>query len=312
MTREANAKGPGRREGEITLSGLRTFVAVVEAQSFSGAADALGVSQPTVSVQLSALEQACGVLLVHRKPQLALTDAGRDLFVRARIALGRVGEFVASAHDLRAMQRGQLRLGLSTPHVALPIIASFVEKFPAIEITARIGNTAELLEDINRCRIDLGIMTLVEPPSALACTLVSTPRLVVCMRTHDPLASRPSLRPAELAGREFVLREQGSMTRAVLESVFASDSVKLASSFVIASREAMKEAVAAGMGLGAIFDNELGFDPRLISVPFATQPVQHGVFAVGLKESLDIPPVRAFIDHIPTAQAILSNQAIKA
>jgi len=80
MTTSGSTRGPGRREGDVTLSGLRVFVAIAEAESFSGAAAVLGVSQPTVSVQLAALEQACGVLLLHRKPKLALTASGQDLF----------------------------------------------------------------------------------------------------------------------------------------------------------------------------------------------------------------------------------------
>jgi DNA-binding transcriptional LysR family regulator len=274
-------------------------VAVAELHSFSAAASALGVSQPTVSVQLAALEAACGVLLLRRKPQLALTEAGQDLFVRARLALSRVDEFAASAKDLRAMQRGHMTIGLSTPHVALPLMAAFMKRHPNIAVTATVGNTAELLEGITRCRIDVGVMTLVEQPQHLACTLVCAPRLQVCMRKDDPLSTRASLRPFEVADRPFVLREEGSMTRVVLEAKFAAEKVPLNPGVVLPNREAMKEAVAAGLGLGALFDAELGFDNRLVGVPFATVPHAHGIYAVALAESLDIPSVRAFIDGIP-------------
>ncbi|CAN1549183.1 LysR Transcriptional regulator [Rhabdaerophilaceae bacterium] len=295
------AKSPGRREGEVTLSGLRIFVAVAEARSFSEAAAKLGVSQPTVSIQLAALEQACGVLLLHRKPQLALTDAGQDLFARARLVISRANEFVASAQGLRDMQYGQLSIGLSTPHTALPIIAAFMQAHPEIQIATGIGNTAELLDQITRCRIDIGIMTLMEPPPQLACALVSTPRLLICLKNDDPLAVRPSLRPAEISDRPFVMREEGSMTRAVLEAAFAADNARLNTKFVLGSREAVKVAVASGMGLGAVFENEMGQDLRLRGVPLAFQPKPHGVYAVTLKDSLQIPAVRAFIDKVPYA-----------
>ncbi len=299
MTAISGARGAGRRVGEVSLSGLRVFVAVTEAQSFSAAAAMLGVSQPTVSVQLAALEHACGVLLLHRKPRLALTEAGQDLFARARLAISRANEFVASAQGLRDMQHGQLSVGLSTPHVALPIVAAFMQAYPAIQMTTRIGNTAELLEQVSRCRIDIGIMTLMEPPPQLACALVCTPRLLICCKSDDPLAGRLALRPAELDHRPFVMREEGSMTRSVLEAAFKADNVPLNGRFVLGSREAVKEAIAAGMGLGAVFENELGPDPRLAGVPLAYQPKSHGVYAVALKESLDIPAVRAFIDNVP-------------
>jgi len=299
MMLDENSKGPGRREREITLSGLRTFVAVAEKRSFAGAAQALGVSQPTVSVQLAALEDACGVLLLNRRPNLELTEAGAELFVRARLAVGRAEEFATSAKDLRLMQRGSLRIGMSTPHCALPIVAAFMKSYPAVTLTTTMGNTAELLDQITRCRIDIGVMTLMEPLASFACALVSSPRLLVCMRADDPLARRAALRPSEIAGRPMVMREVGSMTRAVVEACFEAERVPLDVRLVLASREATKEAIAAGMGLGAVFENELGEDRRLTGVPFATQPKPHGVYAVALKESLDIPTVRGFIEHVP-------------
>jgi len=302
VTPETSAKGPGRREREITLSGLRTFVAVAEARSFAGAARVLGVSQPTVSVQLAALEEACGVLLLNRRPHLELTEAGAELFVRARLAVGRLEEFATSAKDLRQMQRGTLRVGLSTPHGALPIVAAFMNTYPAITVTTTIGNTAALLDQVARCRIDIGVMTLMEPPASFACTLMSSPRLAICMRLDDPLARRPVLHPADIAGRPFVQREDGSMTRAVVEACFAAAGVAIDVRLVLGSREAIKEAVAAGMGLGAVFENEFGEDRRLACVPLSTQVRPHGVYAVALKESLDIPAVRGFIDHLPATR----------
>jgi DNA-binding transcriptional LysR family regulator len=306
MTPDRQSKAPGRRDREVTLSGLKTFVAVAEAQSFAAAAQALGVSQPTVSVQLAALEEACGVLLLHRRPQLSLTEAGAALFVRARLAVGRVEEFAASAKDLRQMQRGSLRVGMSTPHSALPIIAAFMNTYPAVKLTTTMGNTAELLDQVTRSRIDIGVMTLMEPPASFACALVSSPRLMICMSADDPLAGRPALRPSELSGRPFLLREVGSMTRTVVEACFAAERAPLDIRLVLGSREAIKEAIAAGMGLGAVFENELGEDMRLTGVPLATQAKAHGVYAVTLKESLDIPTVRGFIDHV-SAMARLSD-----
>lgn len=303
MTASSGTRGPGPRGSEVTLSGLRVFVAVAEAGSFSGAAALLGVSQPTVSVQLAALEQACGVLLLHRKPRLALTDAGQNLFARARLVISRANEFVASARGLRDMQDGQISVGLSTPNAAIPIIASFMQAYPDIRVTTSVGNTSELLEQIARCRIDVGIMTLMEPLPHLACAFVCTPRLLICMRRDDRLARRRALRPAEIGDRAFVMREEGSMTRSVLEAAFAAAAARLKVSFVLGSREALKEAIAAGMGIGAIFENELGLDPRLVGVPLLMQPAPHGVYAVTLKESLDIPAVRAFVDRIPHASS---------
>ena len=291
-------RGSRSAEPSVTLPGLRAFVATAEALSFSAAAQALGVSQPTVSIQVAALEQACGVLLFQRKPQLVLTGPGQDLFVIARLILSRVDEFDASVRDLRVMQRGRLSIGLSTPHVAMPLIAGFAARFPSIQITTIIGNTSTLLEDVGRCRIDIGIMTLLDPPQNLACQLISAPRLAICVRRDDPLGDFASVEPKTLADRAFVLRERGSMTRQVLEAGFEMAGIALRAGLELGSREAMKEAVAAGLGIGALFEGELGDDARLLAIPFDHLPHRTGVYAVAVKESLDIPAVGAFLDHV--------------
>jgi len=297
MTDERTRGGaPGRRDGGITLSALKTFVAVAEAGGVSRAAEAIGVSQPSVSIQLAGLEESCGVLLVRRKPTLALTDAGRDLFVRARLILSRLEEFEDSVRDLRALRRGRLSVGLSAPHWAMPLIAAFQRAHDAIDVVPSLGNTATLLEDVARCRIDVGIMTLPGPDPQFACALVAAPRLALCVRRDDPLAARASVRPADLLQARMVLREEGSMTRSILASAFAADGLALQPWMVLSSREAVKEAVAAGLGVAALFDDEFGQDGRLAAVPLVANMPASGIYAVALKESLEIPTVRAFID----------------
>lgn len=287
-----------RRGGGVTLLALRAFVAVAENRSFSEAARALGVSQPSVSVQLASLEDSCGVLLCHRKPEIALTDAGEALYTRARLVLSRVEEFEAAAGAAALAVNGRLKIGTSAPHAAMPLIAGFLRSHPGADVAVSIGNTTTLLDDVARCRIDVGVMTLTEPPAHLACSLVGAPRLTVFMRTDDPLRQRTSLSPTELAGRAFVLREPGSQTRKHLESAFAAENVPLVPAMEIATREAVREAVAAGIGLGAVFEGENGCDSRFVTVPFRALPEASGIYAVALRESLGIPTVQGFFDHI--------------
>ena len=96
-----------RRDGGITLTSLRAFVAVVEEKSFSLAAQRLEVTQPGISLQLAALERACGFLVCHRKPQVALTEQGRALFLKARLIISQMSEFEASVRDLQDTAGGR-------------------------------------------------------------------------------------------------------------------------------------------------------------------------------------------------------------
>lgn len=288
----------GRREAGVTLSALRCFVAVVEAGGLSRAAEALGVTQPSVSIQLQSLEDSCGVLLVHRRPKLHLTEDGRDLFVRARLILSRVEEFEASVQELRSLRRGSLTIGFSTPHFTMPIIARFLQSHPTVALRTRIGNTGTLLEDVAQCRIDVGVMSMMEADPSLACQLIAEPALAICCRVDDPLARSKRLRPRDLADAPLIMREPGSMTRQLVEAAFAADGVTPRVRLEIGAREAIKEAVAAGLGVGVLFDQEMGSDSRLATVPLARAPGSSGVFAVALKEATEIPTVAAFFAAI--------------
>lgn len=296
-----SASAPGqpshRRDRGVTLSGLRTFVAVVQARGLSGAARVLGVTQPSVSVQLAALERACGVLLCHRKPEFVLTDAGADVFVRARLILSRVDEF-ESALDHLQQAAGRVSVGLSTPHVAMPLLAAFRAAHPDIGLQVSMGNTSTLLEDVARCRVDVGVMTLREPPAHLMCLKVASPRLAVCLRADDPLARRRGLRPADLAGLDLIAREPGSQTRALFDETLARAGVTPRAVMEVGNREAMREAVAAGLGVGMLFDNENGDDRRFALVPLQGVPHTPAVYAVALNESLGIPGVQALVEHL--------------
>ena len=284
-----------RRDPGITLAALRTFVAVVEAGSLSRAAEALGVSQPSVSIQIAGLERACRVPLLRRRPKLDLTEAGRDLLVRARLILARLEQFEVSVDALRTLQRGRLSVGLSGPHLAMRRIAGFITAHPGIALSTRIGNTSELLGEVGQCRVDVALVAMAAPVTGFSCTRIHDVRLALCVPRGHALAGRKRVAPVALAGLPFIGREEGSVTRQVAERVFAAAGVQPEPRFVVTGREAMKEAVAAGLGVGTVLDGEAGADSRLRFTPIAGVTIAAGVFAVCLKESLDIPTVAAFV-----------------
>jgi DNA-binding transcriptional LysR family regulator len=292
MTSEPVEPGGGRREGGISLSALRCLVAVAEGGSLSRAAEQLGVSQPTVSVALAGLERAAGTLLLHRRPRVALTEAGRDMLVRARLVLSRMQELEGSVSAFRGLSRGSLAVGFSTPAFAMPMIATFLAAHPAIAIRTRLGNSAGLLRALSACEIEVAVMTLIDPVEGMACTKLADQLLVACM----PRADAPARITLErLAAGPLVLREAGSMTRLMLERALAARGLVAAVRLEVGSREAAREAIAAGIGIGVVLDGELGGDSRLAAVPIAGPAIGGEVQAVALAESLDLPAVAAFI-----------------
>lgn len=127
------------------LDGYRLFVRVVETGSFSSAARDLGVTQPTVTRHVAALEERLGVRLVNRNTRrLSLTEAGRLYYDRSKALLDLVAETETLAVDERTALRGKLRIATSVAfgrRVVMPLILSFMRAHPDIEVDLRCDDT---------------------------------------------------------------------------------------------------------------------------------------------------------------------------
>lgn len=286
-----------RREGSgLSIGALRAFVGVVDHGSFSRAAAAMGVSQPNISNQINALEQACGARLLNRRSQdQSLTDVGRELYTRARLVISRMDDFEATARLFGGIKRGRLVIGFSTPPIAMPLIAEYRRTYPDIEIGSRLGNTQSLMRDVVECRIDVAIASLLEPDTGLACHLLREQGLNLLVPVDHPFAQRDAIDAKDLGGLALILREEGSVTRALTELALAWGGATAAPAFVAESREAVKEATACGMGFGCVLDGETGRDARLKALPIRGFRRTAGVYVVSLRESAEIPALGAFL-----------------
>ena len=290
---------------KLSLNELEAFVAVVEQGSFSRAALWLGLSQPTVSQRVQTLETSCGLRLLDRAHGVRLTASGREIYNKARAVLAGARDIEATAEELGALARGRLKVGFSTPSVAMRVLAQLKVEHPAVEITARQGNTAELLQMIAACEIDVGVMTLLNVPDGVRTQLIGPQRPLLCVAANSPLAHRNAITLAELADETLILREDGSLTRQVVETACRDAGLALRAPLVMPTREAVKEAAAAGLGVSVVLSGEVGSDTRLAVLEITDCASAGGVYAVGLSETEGLPLIDAFFDAC--AQADISN-----
>jgi len=294
----------------LTLSELEAFVAVVEQGNFSRAAVELGLSQPTVSQRVQMLESQCGLRLLDRRQGVRLTENGRQIYNKARSVLAGANEVEAIAQELSGLARGRLKIGFSTPPLAIQILAQLRSAYPAIEISASHGNTVDLLDAINSCDIDVGLMTLVEIPEGLRAERLVEQQPMLCLAAGDALEHRRSLRLKEIRTRMIILRELGSLTRRMFEAACRSQGVRFDNVLILPSREAVKEAVAAGLGIGVVLSGEIGSDTRITSIAINDCSSTGGIYAVSLKETAGLPLIDAFFSVC--RDAALDEQAQSA
>jgi len=278
---------------------LRAFHAVASAGGFTRAATRLGVTQPTLSGQVKALEESYGVALIERRGrQLVLTEIGAALLDLTRRIFGLTEEAEQLLSAARGLERGHLRLGADAPYHVLPALGDFTRRYPKLRLSLTVGNSETLIRDLFDHRIDVAVVANLAPDARLHAVPVRRDRLVLFVPKRHPWARRKQVTPDQLAGERLVLREPGSSTRRVFETAMARAGIALEEVIEINSREAVREAVAAGLGVGVVSESEFGNDPRLVKVALAEADLGATEYVACLAERRELRLIRAFLEIV--------------
>lgn len=281
----------------MNFAELRAFHAVASAGGFTRAAERLNLTQPTLSSQVAVLEARFGVALFHRRGRrVELTALGQSL----RDVTRRIFELEQEAEELlsaaEALKSGELRLGADSPHHIMGRLAEFNRRHPGIRVALAVGNSEALLADLLDYRLDAAVVADVAADPRFVTRLLRRDPLVVFVPRNHPWTGRAAISLGELEGQRMVMRESGSITRAILEQALARRAIKIDAVMEIASREALREAVVAGLGIGVVSAAEFGADARLAAVPFHEKSMQMSEYLVRLAERRTSRALRAFLD----------------
>ena len=291
---------PRRR---ITFRQLETFAAVSRLNSFTKAADALHLTQPAVSIQVKQISDTIGLALFEQTGRdIALTPAGEELVKTVRSLDDIWNRFESAIDDLKGMKRGKLRVALvTTAKYFLPrMLGDFCKRYPEIDIELEIANREKIIERLRNNQDDLYVMSY--PPNDL--DIVGQPFLdneyvVVAPAAHWAAGKPVSLQ--ELASEPFLLREQGSGSRHVIDQHMRECNTPLKVRLALASNEAIRELVASGMGLSILSRHALGYDPErdgLAILNVTGFPLKQAWSVVHLRSKILSLPARAFLDEL--------------
>jgi DNA-binding transcriptional LysR family regulator len=247
------------RLDSLTIRQLRVFCTVSRLLSYTRAAEELGCQQPTVSALVAELERAAQLILLEQwGKRLALTDEGRELYAHAQQVVAAANEAWLSMAELRGVAMAEsvpLRVAADTTvgtYVLPHILGAFHRRRPAIALNLRVANRADVRACLLAGEVDLVIAgrppavdgLMVEPFLVNPLVVISSPEHVLVTQTRVPLA--------RLAGEVFLLREVGSGTRAAVEELFEVAGMPLRIGMVLGHIEAIKQAVAAGLGVSVL------------------------------------------------------------
>jgi DNA-binding transcriptional LysR family regulator len=246
-------------EAQVNIAQLRAFVAIVEHGSFSEAAHATGLSQPSVTMQIQALEADLGATLLERRyRKVELTEAGRALLPHARRVLGQLEAARDEIGRLADTVGGHLDLAVSTTpgqYVLPRLLGSFLKEYPEVSLSLRVHDTAEVVALVESGEAHFGMTGARIPGAKVEFEEMGVDLLVMVCAPDSPLAGRDDLTLAEIAEQPFIAREQGSGTRIVLEEALTAGGIDPADLRVImelGTGEAIVNAVEGGMGVGVV------------------------------------------------------------
>ena len=287
----------------MELRQLETFRAVAAELSFTRAATALDYAQSSVTAQIQTLESELGVRLFDRLGRrVALTDAGTRLLVYAERLLSLAEEARTTLAD-GGEPAGTLTIG--APETVLTyrlpsVLQRFRARLPRVRLLFRPTPNAELQRAIADGSLDVGF-GLGEPMQArgLAVELLGTEPLVIVAAPEHLLAGAAQVEPTQLQHETILLTRPGCGYRALFISTLSAGGVQLAGSLDFGSVEAIKQCVAAGVGIAALpraaVRSELD-DGRLVALAWSGPPLAVAVQLLWHPAKAWSPPLRAFLE----------------
>ncbi|MDQ3630459.1 MAG: LysR family transcriptional regulator [Actinomycetota bacterium] len=238
-----------------TITQLRSFLAVVRGGSITSAADALVVTQPSVSAALAALNREVGIELFERHGRgVRLSAAGEAFAPYAADVIGLLETGRTAAHEAAAGAVRTLRLTAVTTAAesfVLPLMQAFASEHPELELILDVGNRGAVLDAVLSHRADVAIAGQPPENERVAAVPLMDNEIILVVAAGDPLAGGAPVEPHALRGRTWLLREEASGTRALNER-FLDTAGLHPQTLTLGSNGAIKQAVRAGLGVSLI------------------------------------------------------------
>jgi len=292
----------------VDLRALEVFCKIMELRSFSRAAEAVLLTQPTVSGHIKTLEEELGLRLFDRAGKsVTPTRAGELLHGYARRILALREEAQQAISEHKGGLTGHLAVGGSSipgAYILPPLLAAFKRDHPEVTIGLHISGSRDIVRSVIEGAAEVGMVGARFEEGRVQYEPFAQDELVLAVAAGHPWARRSTVRPTELAGQAFVMRERGSGTRKVMEEVFARhdlDPGDLRVALEVTGNEAVRQAVKAGAGVTVISRRAIEDDVRckiLVALRLQGLRLVRDFFLVTHKSRSRSPLGKAFLSFL--------------
>lgn len=288
----------------VTFKQLRALDAAVRMGTISKAAQALGVTPPAVTMQMQALEESAGLPLLEKTEMgLRPTDAGAIVLDTAHRCEAALEDCSDALEALKGAGGGHVTVGVvsTAKYFAPRVLAAFSNAHPNVEMRLSVGNRSETINALRDYELDFAIMG--RPPESFEvdqAVIGDHPHVIVAPPDH-PMAGKRRIAISKLADETFLLREEGSGTRILMQRLFAEVGLNPNMGMEIGSNETIKQAVMAGLGIALISAHTVAAEVdegRLVVLDVSGLPVLRQWFVVRRRDRDLMPSSQALWDFL--------------
>ena len=274
---------------------LQAFHAVAREGGFTAGARSLNLGQPTISIHVKALEQQFGVDLFYRNGRtVKLTPVGRSLLMITQGLYGHEEEAIQLLRSAQQLEAGELRVGAIGPFDVMELLQHFRNQYPKVSLNVNLGAREKVLTDLLEFETDVGILAEPANDPRFLQLFYNRYEIVVIVNNDHPWAKRKRLRIKDLSGQPMVLRTKGSTTRVAFEKAIEEAGVQVQPVMEINSREAVREAIVRGLGIGVVSQSEFIPGERLRALRVTDARMQVDAYVTCLAERLKRPLIGSF------------------
>lgn len=298
-----------------SFSQLRSFEAVARLGGITRAAEALNLTQPTVSIQMRELSESLGTaLFVPAGRSVQLTDAGRTLLQTVTRMFEQWNGFEEGLADLQGLLRGSLRIAgvTTTEYFLAQWLKPFLTSHPGIEVDLAIENRDAVVRRLEQGQDDLVVMMMPPQHIALKSLVVMDNPLVLVAPLGHAWQDGKTIALKQLASADLLMREAGSGTRQASLEFLAAHHIVPRIRMTLGSNEAVKHAVSAGLGLAIMSRHAISLDPAhdgLCVLKVSGLPIQKS-WQLVWRQDRQLPRAATvfmdFVRHELSAQQVMS------
>ena len=294
----------------LNLNQLRVFYHAAKNLNYTVAASELFITQPAVTAQMKAFEDACDLKLFRKKGRnLILTDEGRELFGYAEKIFKYEKEIESAIADMHELKRGVLSLGTTKAYARyfMPLMLStFHDSYPDIKIQLYEGSSLDMTEGLLEFKNEVAVIAKAGEIPEINFFPFSKEEMAVIVAPGHHLTRKSSVAFKELAEEPFIMKEIGSGTRKLVEQSFEKANCKPNILMETSNTEFIKQLVQRGDGISIVVKEAVALElkeGKLAQVPLKNPQIYLDVSIAYLKDQPLSPPARAFVDTLTKLRA---------